>query len=90
MRPAGVYEIAVRAINSEGPSKTELVSVTHVLQDLVPPKDLDVSYHVNKDGVLIATITWVNSMIFSESDDTDRGYYLNLYNKPSETSTIRT
>ena len=90
MRPAGVYEIAVRAINSEGPSETELVSVTHVLQDLVPPEDLDVSYHVNKDGVLVATITWVNSMIFSESDDTDRGYYLNLYNKPSETSTIRT
>ena len=66
MRPAGVYEIAVRAINSEGPSETELALVTHVLQDLVPPNGLDVSYNLNKDGVLVATITWVNSMIFSE------------------------
>ena len=64
--------------------------MTHVLQDLVPPVDTKVSYKVNKEGVLIATITWVNSMVFSESDTTERGYYLNLYNKPSETSTIRT
>jgi len=52
--------------------------------------DPEVSYKVNEEGVLIATITWLNSMVFSESDKTERGYYLNLYNKPSETSTIRT
>jgi len=90
VRPPGTYEIAVRAINSEGPSEAKLVPVTHVLQDLVPPVDLEVSYKVDEEGVLIATITWLNSMIFSESDTTERGYYLNLYNKPSETSTIRT
>jgi len=90
VRPPGTYEIAVRAINSEGPSTAKLVPVTHVLQDLVPPVDTKVSYKVNEEGVLIATITWVNSMVFSESDTTERGYYLNLYNKPSETSTIRT
>ena len=90
VRPPGTYEIAVRAINSEGPSEAKLVPVTHVLQDLVPPVDLAVSYKVDEEGVLIATITWLNSMIFSESDTTERGYYLNLYNKPSETSTIRT
>ena len=89
-QPPGSYEIAVRAINSEGPSTASLVPLTHVLQDLVPPEDLDVSYRVDEEGALKATITWVNTMVFSESDTTERGYYLNLYNKPSETSTIRT
>jgi len=91
VRDQGTYEIAVRAINSEGPSKAKLVPVTHVLQDLVPPKDLEVSYKVDQQGMLIATITWLKSMVFSESDKTERGYYLNLYNKPiTESSTIRT
>jgi len=89
IKDPGTYQIAVRAQNDEGPSTAELNTVTHVLQDLMPPSDVLVEYKV-EDSQLIATISWKNSMTFSASDITLKGYYLNLDNQElGETTTLK-
>ena len=88
-RDPGTYSVAIRASNSAGISEAELFPVIHIVQELVPPVDVQVDYKMEGD-VLVATVSWRNTMIFTEVDNTTKGYYLNLYNRPSETSTIRT
>ena len=89
-REPGIYEVAIRARNEAGPSEAELVTVQHVVQELVPPKNVGVVYRM-EDNVLVATITWEHSMTFYDNttDTTKKGYYLNLYNRPSDATTIR-
>lgn len=86
----GTYEVAIRARNEAGPSEAELVIVKHNVQELVPPKNVVVVYRMEGE-VLVATITWEHSMTFYDNatDSTNKGYYMNLYNKADETSTMR-
>ena len=86
IKEPGVYRVAVRARNGEGASKAELATVTHVLQDLVPPRGVRVGYRVG-NGQLVAVIRWKNSMVFSPSDYTLKGYYLNLHNQELDKTT---
>jgi len=87
IKEPGSYRVGVRARNAAGASTAELATITHVLLDLRRPAGVGVKYKV-QDGQLVATIRWNNSMVFSPSDITLKGYYLNLDQEPTTKKTF--
>ena len=82
----GVYNVSVRAVNSEGYSSQAIPSTLYTIQELSPPSHTRVEHKVEQ-GRLQAIIAWDNTFNFEQTNFTKGGYILNLYSEEGDSPT---